>query len=59
MALNGNIMSIFQLAIPSFIGEIFEFQNIKMRTLFKTQDLWDLVQKGYPKSVEDARLKKI
>ncbi|KAG8647627.1 hypothetical protein MANES_09G091166v8 [Manihot esculenta] len=57
MASNGNIVSIYQPAISIFKDENFEFWNIKIRTLFKSQDLWDLVEKGYPDPDEETRLK--
>ncbi|KAK3001640.1 hypothetical protein RJ639_021269 [Escallonia herrerae] len=44
MASNGNAMSATQPLIPIFKGEGYEFWSIRMRTLLKSQDLWDLVE---------------
>ena len=57
MAANGNSISISQPAIPIFKGECYEFWSIKMMTLFKSQDLWDLVENGYADPDEESRLK--
>ncbi|RVW94747.1 Retrovirus-related Pol polyprotein from transposon TNT 1-94 [Vitis vinifera] len=54
---NGSMVSVSQPAIPIFKGECYEFWSIKMKTLFKSQDLWDLVENGYPYPDEEARLK--
>ncbi|KAK3010224.1 hypothetical protein RJ639_011863 [Escallonia herrerae] len=48
MASNGNAMSVTQPLIPIFNGEGYEFWSIRMQTLLKSQDLWDLVEQGYP-----------
>ena len=50
-------MSISQPTLPIFKGENYGFWSIKMRTLFKSQDLWDLVENGYQEQDEEARLK--
>ena len=53
-----NAISSFQPLIPIFNGEKYEFWSIKMKTLFKSQDLWDLVENGYSEPDDDeARLK--
>ncbi|KAK3029226.1 hypothetical protein RJ639_039306 [Escallonia herrerae] len=36
---------------------IYEFWSIRMRTLLKSQDLWDLVEQGYPDPNEESKLK--
>jgi hypothetical protein len=36
-------MSVLNLSISLFKGENYELLSIKMVTLFKSQDLWDLV----------------
>ncbi|CAL5392640.1 unnamed protein product [Camellia sinensis] len=33
--------------IPNFDGENYEFWNVKMKTLFLSMDLWDMVENGY------------
>ncbi|KAJ4817458.1 polyprotein [Rhynchospora pubera] len=41
-----NTVNVTQSSVPLFKGENFEFWSIKMATLFKSQGLWDLVDKG-------------
>ena len=48
MANNPNGVSLLQPAIPIFQGSNYEVWSIKMKTLFISQDLWDLVERGYP-----------
>ncbi|KAF7815308.1 Retrovirus-related Pol polyprotein from transposon TNT 1-94 [Senna tora] len=43
--------------IPIFNGENYEFWSIKMKTLFKSQDLWDLVEQGFADPDEEGKLK--
>nr|DAD24426.1 TPA_asm: hypothetical protein HUJ06_025890 [Nelumbo nucifera] len=57
MATNGNVVSISQPEIPVFKGECYELWSIKMKTMFRSQDPWDLVENGYPDPDEEARLK--
>ncbi|KAK2986468.1 hypothetical protein RJ640_000222 [Escallonia rubra] len=57
MASNGNAMSATQPLIHIFKGKGYEFWSIRMRTLLKSQDLWDLVEQGYPDPDEESRLK--
>ena len=45
MAKNGGSFS--QPSLPIFKGVGYEVWSIKMKTLFVSQDLWDLVEKGY------------
>ncbi|KAK2969744.1 hypothetical protein RJ640_015888 [Escallonia rubra] len=47
MATGGNSVNFSQSLIPIFKDENFEFWSIKMKTLFKSQDLWELVENGY------------
>ncbi|PKA66436.1 hypothetical protein AXF42_Ash007134 [Apostasia shenzhenica] len=47
MAISGSSMSFSRPLIPIFKGKGYEFWSIKMKTLFKSQDLWDLVEIGY------------
>ncbi|XP_062073646.1 uncharacterized protein LOC133777905 [Humulus lupulus] len=42
-----------QPVIPIFKGECYEFWSIKMKTLFRSQDLWDLVETGFNKNEAD------
>ena len=57
MASNDNAMSVAQPLIPVFKGEGYGFWSIRMMTLFKSQDLWDLVEQGYADPDEETRLK--
>lgn len=43
--------------LPIFKGEHYEYWSIKMITLFISQDLWELVEKGYQNPYEDTRLR--
>lgn len=56
MAVNGSSssISISQPLIPNFKGECCEFWRIKMKTLFRSQDLWDLVESGYDNNDADG-----
>ncbi|KAH0776442.1 hypothetical protein KY290_007853 [Solanum tuberosum] len=56
MATNGASTTSQQL-IPIFNGDKYEFWSIKMKTLFKSQELWDLVEKGYAEEDEEQRLR--
>nr|XP_010918050.1 uncharacterized protein LOC105042504 [Elaeis guineensis] len=57
MAANNNSMNMTQPLIPIFKGECYEFWGIKMKTLFKSQDLWDLVENGFADPDEEQRLR--
>ncbi|KAJ7957630.1 Retrovirus-related Pol polyprotein from transposon TNT 1-94 [Quillaja saponaria] len=46
MAANGS-GSISQPLIPIFKDENYQFWSTKMKTLFKSQDLWDFVESGF------------
>ncbi|KAF7832387.1 Retrovirus-related Pol polyprotein from transposon TNT 1-94 [Senna tora] len=54
MAVNG-ISSSTQPLIPFIKGENYEFWTIKMRTLFLSQELWELVEHGYSASEADEQ----
>ncbi|CAL8084875.1 unnamed protein product [Prunus armeniaca] len=43
-----------ELRAPIFNGENFDFWQIKMKTIFRSNDLWDIVENGYktPKKEE-------
>ncbi|XP_050150552.1 uncharacterized protein LOC126625528 [Malus sylvestris] len=36
-----------ELKVPVFNGENFDFWQIKMKTIFRSHELWDLVKNGY------------
>ncbi|KAM1352391.1 hypothetical protein ACFX2H_031994 [Malus domestica] len=46
------------LRAPIFNGENFDFWQIKMKTIFRSHDLWDMVETGYnpPMQKEDEEL---
>ena len=46
-----------QPLIPIFSGNSYEFWGIKMKTLFKSQDLWDLIENGYADPDDEIRLR--
>uniref|UniRef100_A0A3Q7GIG9 DUF4219 domain-containing protein n=1 Tax=Solanum lycopersicum TaxID=4081 RepID=A0A3Q7GIG9_SOLLC len=46
MAVNG-ISSSSQPLMPIFSGETYKFLSIKMKTLFKSQGVWELVEEGF------------
>ncbi|GAV89754.1 hypothetical protein CFOL_v3_33167 [Cephalotus follicularis] len=43
--------------IPIFKGESYEFWSINIRTLFKSQDLWELVHNGIVDPNDEVRLR--
>jgi len=46
--------------MPIFTGEKYEFWSIKMKTLFKSQGVWDLVEAGFvEQSDSDKETKKL
>ncbi|XP_017613851.1 uncharacterized protein LOC108458984 [Gossypium arboreum] len=54
---NNNTVNVSQPVIPVFNGDNYEFWSIKMNTLFKSQELWDLVENGYPDDDGEAKLR--
>ena len=36
-----------QNIVPIFTGESYDFWSTQMKTLFISQDLWDLIEEGY------------
>lgn len=52
-----NTFSSTQPLIPIFNGEKYQFWSTKMRTLFKSQELWELVEEGFNDTDDEARLK--
>lgn len=57
MTTNNNVVNVSQLLILVFNGESYEFRSIKMKTLFKFQDPWDLVENCYAKQDKETRLR--
>ncbi|KAH0661378.1 hypothetical protein KY284_026309 [Solanum tuberosum] len=57
MATNGSSLSVAQPLIHVFKGESYEFWSIRMKTILKSQDLWDLVEHGYTDPDEENRLR--
>ena len=56
MGSNDNAMTT-QPLIPIFKGEDYEFWSIRMKTLIRSQDLWDLVEQGYADSDDKGKLR--
>ncbi|CAL2228355.1 unnamed protein product [Prunus armeniaca] len=48
-----------ELKAPIFNGENFDFWQIKLKTIFRSHDLWDIVENGYktPKKEEEELTK--
>jgi hypothetical protein len=44
---NTSNLSWSSVQVPIFSGENYEFWRIKMKTLFVSIDLWDIVESGY------------
>lgn len=57
MATNGNVAGVAQSSLPVFKGESYKSWSPEMKTLFKSQDLWDLVVHGYIDPNDETRLK--
>lgn len=59
MTSNINSVSVSQPALPIFTKECYDYEHwsIKMRALFKSQDLWDLGENGYSESDDVNRVK--
>lgn len=57
MVSNGSAVSVSQPSLPIFKGENYEFWSTKMKTLFKSQDLWDLAENGYMDPEQEHRLR--
>lgn len=58
MATNTSSVNVSQPHIPVFKGDSYEFWSTKMKTLFKSQDLWDLVENGYAETSDDETCNK-
>ncbi|GKV09294.1 hypothetical protein SLEP1_g20817 [Rubroshorea leprosula] len=54
MAINNNLGSVSHPTIPLFKGNGYEIWSTKMKTLFMSQDLWDLVERGYTEAALSA-----
>ncbi|KAH0653060.1 hypothetical protein KY289_030738 [Solanum tuberosum] len=57
MASSGNALSVAHPLIPVFKGESYEFWSIRMKTIPKSQDLWDLVERGFADPDEENTLR--
>ncbi|XP_019265508.1 PREDICTED: uncharacterized protein LOC109243068 [Nicotiana attenuata] len=51
-----NGQRVAQLSIPMFNGENYDFWYLKAKTVFRAQDLWELVRNGYNEPEEGAEL---
>ncbi|XP_049399671.1 uncharacterized protein LOC125863677 [Solanum stenotomum] len=56
MASSSNSSTVVQPLIPVFTGESYEFWSIRMKTILKSQNLWDLVESGFEDPDEGDRL---
>ncbi|KAE8655756.1 hypothetical protein F3Y22_tig00117017pilonHSYRG00111 [Hibiscus syriacus] len=52
-----NSSSSSQLPIPLFSSEKYQFWSVKMQTLFKSQDLWELVEEGISETDDAAKMR--
>ncbi|XP_074324289.1 uncharacterized protein LOC141704917 [Apium graveolens] len=50
MAATNQGVNIQQPTMPIFNGENYDYWSLKMKTLFQSQDLWDLVKREYDES---------
>jgi gag-polypeptide of LTR copia-type len=53
--ISNTTVNVTQPAIPVFKGENYEFWSIKMKTIFKSHGLWDLVETGAGTTPEDLK----
>ncbi|XP_049359193.1 uncharacterized protein LOC125823869 [Solanum verrucosum] len=57
MASSNSALSVAQPLIPVFKGESYEFWSIRMKSILKSQDLWDLVECGFVDPNEENKLR--
>ena len=57
MESSSSALSVAQPLIPVFKGESYEFWSIRLKTILKSQDLWDLVERGFADPEEGNRLR--
>lgn len=57
MASHENNLSASQPLIQIFKEEGYEFWSIRVKTLLKYQDLWDMVESGYKATNEENKLR--
>ncbi|XP_039135714.1 uncharacterized protein LOC120273134 [Dioscorea cayenensis subsp. rotundata] len=50
-------VSLTQHCVPVFKGEEYGRWSLRMKTVFQSQDLWDLVESGMPKGEDEAKAK--
>ncbi|GKB15467.1 retrovirus-related pol polyprotein from transposon TNT 1-94 [Tanacetum coccineum] len=58
MTTSNSSVNVSQPQIPVFKRDSYEFWSIKMKTLFRSQDLWDLVDKGCADSTSEETTNK-
>ncbi|GKC99250.1 hypothetical protein Tco_1169525 [Tanacetum coccineum] len=58
MTTSNSSVNVSQPQIPVFKRDSYEFWSIKMKTLFRSQDLWDLVGKGCADSTSEETTNK-
>ena len=52
-------VNLSQSLVPVFNGENYGFWSIKMKTIFISQDLWDLVENGYTDAEKSSEVKEL
>ncbi|KAH0714879.1 hypothetical protein KY284_007784 [Solanum tuberosum] len=57
MASSNSALSVAQPLIPVFKGKSYKFWSIRMKTILKSQDLWDLVECGFADPDEGNKLR--
>ena len=61
---NSSIVNWSNVQVPIFSGENYDFWSIKLRTLFLSMNLWDMVETGYltpesTSSLSEAEIKEL
>lgn len=51
---NNNTVSLSQPVVPIFKGERYGRWSLRIKTLFKSHELWKLVEKGITESKDEA-----
>lgn len=55
MAANNNPVILSQPSVLVFKGQDYRRWSLKMKTVFRSQEFWDLVEKGVVKTEDEAR----
>ena len=54
---NNTTFNFSQQGIPLFVGEKYDIWSTMMKTLFISQDLWDIVEEGYETAMASPEVK--